>query len=125
MKVKNQVTVGEVCSWKDCSFSKEGVDFPKRVTRATHLDDRGRKGPLRASPPSGRVENWRVYLRWRVSNPALSIAGWVHISTLDHVSSSRHVNHSIRFSRTVLTCLLRLKVYGSYQLEGLFRYRSI
>ena len=33
-------------------------------------------------PRSSRVENWRAHLRWRVSIRALSIARWVHSSTI-------------------------------------------
>jgi hypothetical protein len=33
-------------------------------------------------PSPGRVEDWRACWRWRVSSPALSMAGWVHHATV-------------------------------------------
>jgi hypothetical protein len=40
--------------------------------------------PTSVVPPTltGRVENWRAHLRWRVSSRALAIARWVHSSTI-------------------------------------------
>jgi hypothetical protein len=38
-----------------------------------------------------------------------------------HVSSPRHVERSGRFSRTTLSCLLRLKAYGTYHAGAAFR----
>jgi len=61
MKVKNQVTVGEVCSWKDCSFSKEGVDFPKRVTPSAFVSSAARvmKLAARVTVPGQNSANLR------------------------------------------------------------------
>ena len=59
MKVKNQVTVGEVCSWKDCSFSKEGIDFPKRVTQPSGRKDQIPTSFCRAGP-CARVTSTRA-----------------------------------------------------------------
>jgi len=38
----------------------------------------------------------------------------------NHVSSPRHVERSMRFSRTTLSCLFRLKGYGTYRAGATF-----
>jgi hypothetical protein len=60
----------------------------------------------------GRVEDWRACL-------ALSFAS-VTPSRPCHVSSPRHVERSVRISRTALSCLLHLKGYGAYRAGATF-----
>jgi len=43
----------------------------------------------------------------------------------NHVSSSRHVERSVRLSRTMLSCLLLVQVYGTYHAEDTFGERKL
>src|SRR4029077_5500701 len=74
---------------------------------------------LRALP--GRVEDWRAGLGRRLFSPflALSFAS-VTLFRPCHVSSPRHVERSVRISRTALSCLLHLKGYGTYPAGATF-----
>jgi len=62
---------------------------------------------------ASRVEDWRAGLGRSLYSPflALSFAS-VTLSRPCHVSSPRHVERSVRISRTALSCLLHLRVYG-------------
>src|SRR6266511_1472714 len=48
----------------------------------------------RCTPSLGRVEDWRACGRWRVSSPALSMAGWVHNSTVATVPTPATSNRT-------------------------------
>src|SRR5216684_9129396 len=67
----------------------------------------------------GRVEDWRAdcRLRWVFHSFRSGPQSGCH----DHVSSPRHIERSVRFSRTTLTCSLRATVYGTYSTETTFR----
>src|SRR5262245_44304559 len=54
--------------------------WPSEVVTLGLVELSRRVTPLDWSP--SRVENWRAHLRWRVSRRALSIARWVHSSTI-------------------------------------------
>ena len=54
----------------------------------------------------GRVGDWR--------------AGLIELPRPHHVSSPRHVERSVRISRTTLSCLLRAKAYGTYPAGATF-----
>src|SRR5467141_4931217 len=64
-----------------------------------------RPGEIHPESLTGRVEDWRAGFL------ALSFAS-VTLSRPCHVSSPRHVERSVRISRTALSCLLHLKGYG-------------
>jgi hypothetical protein len=68
---------------------------------------------------AGRVGDWRAdgRLRWVVHSFRSGPQSGCH----DHVSSPRHIERSVRFSRTPLTCLLHAKRYGTYPAERAFR----
>jgi hypothetical protein len=72
-------------------------------------------------PLSGRVEDWRAGLGRSLCSLflALSFAS-VTLSRPCHVSSPRHVERSVRISRTALSCLLHLKGYGTYRAGATF-----
>src|SRR5215467_3404984 len=74
-------------------------------------------------PLTGRVEDWRAGLGRSLFSPflALSFAS-VTLSRPCHVSSPRHVERSVRISRTALSCLLHLKGYGTYLLGDFRRW---
>ena len=76
---------------------------------------------LHRQPLSGRVEAWRAGLGRSLFSPflALSFAS-VTLSRPCHVSSPRHVERSVRISRTALSCLLHLKGYGTYRAGATF-----
>jgi hypothetical protein len=66
-----------------------------------------------------RVEDWRADLRLRWVSRGFHLgpqSGCHH-----HVSSPRHIERSVRISRTTLTCLLRAVAYGTYPTEQAFR----
>src|SRR5258706_2553832 len=67
----------------------------------------------------GRVEDWRAGLGRSLYSLflALSFAS-VTLSRPCHVSSPRHVERSVRISRTALSCLLHLKGYGTYRADS-------
>ena len=69
----------------------------------------------------GRVEDWRAGLGRSLYSLflALSFAS-VTLSRPCHVSSPRHVERSVRISRTALSCLLHLKGYGTYRAGATF-----
>src|SRR5712691_8659670 len=54
--------------------------WPSEVVTLGLVELSRRVTPLDWSP--SRVENWRAHLRWRVSNPTLSLVGWVHSSPI-------------------------------------------
>src|SRR5262252_2200003 len=78
------------------------------------MTSRPREFHPRALP--GRVEDWCAGLGRSLYSLflALSFAS-VTLSRPCHVSSPRHVERSVRISRTALSCLLRLKGYGTYR----------
>src|SRR6266446_121447 len=69
----------------------------------------------------GRVEDWRAGLGRSLYSLflALSFAS-VTLSRPCQVSSPRHVERSVRISRTALSCLLHLKGYGTYRAGATF-----
>jgi hypothetical protein len=66
-----------------------------------------------------RVEDWRAdfRLRWVFHR----FRGGPQSGCHHHVSSPRHIERSVRISRTTLTCLLRAVAYGTYPTERAFR----
>jgi hypothetical protein len=66
-----------------------------------------------------RVEDWRadIRLRWQFHR----FRGGPQSGCHHHVSSPRHIERSVRISRTTLTCLLRAKAYETYPAERTFR----
>src|SRR5713226_6254654 len=76
-------------------------------------------------PLTGRVEDWRAGLGRSLYSLflALSFAS-VTLSRPCHVSSPRHVERSVRISRTALSCLLHLKGYGTYRAGATFGFCS-
>src|SRR5258706_16014173 len=72
-------------------------------------------------PLTGRVEDWRAGLGRSLYSLflALSFAS-VTLSRPCHVSSPRHVERSVRISRTALSCLLHLNGYGTYPAGATF-----
>jgi hypothetical protein len=60
----------------------------------------------------GRVEDWRVdgRLRWVIHR----FRGGPQSGCHGHVSSPRHLERSLRMSRTTLTCLLRAAADATY-----------
>ena len=75
-----------------------------------------RPGEFHPEPLTGRVEDWCAGLGRSLYSLflALSFAS-VTLSRPCHVSSPRHVERSVRISRTALSCLLCLKGYGTYR----------
>ena len=71
--------------------------------------------------PEGRVENWRadLRLRWVFQRFRAGPQSGCHL----HVSSPRHVERSGRFSRTALSCVLRVKGYETYRAGSAFGAR--
>lgn len=67
----------------------------------------------------GRVEDWRadLRLRWVVH----LFRGGPQSGCHHHVSSPRHIERSVRISRTTLTCLLRAVAYRTFPTEQAFR----
>ena len=67
----------------------------------------------------GRVEDWRAdcRLRWVFHRFRSGPQSGCH----DHVSSPRHIERSVRISRTTLTCLLRAVAYETFPTEQAFR----
>ncbi len=65
----------------------------------------------------GRVESWRAHgrVRWLFHCFRFGPQSGSH----GHVSSSRHVKRSMRFSHTTLSCTLRAKFYDAYEAGGL------
>src|ERR1019366_2287224 len=63
-------------------------------------------------PLIGRVEDWRADLRHRWMFQCFSTG---RSGCRRYVSSPRHVERSGRISRTALSCVLRVKGYGTYQ----------
>ena len=63
-------------------------------------------------PLIGRVESRRAHgrRRWRPHR----FRDGPHSDNHGHVSSSRHVKRSVRFSRTALSCLFRVTGYETY-----------
>src|SRR6266446_5044178 len=80
-----------------------------------------RPGEFHPEPLTGRVEDWRAGLGRSLYSLflALSFAS-VTLSRPCHVSSPRHVERSVRISRTALSCLLHLKGYGTYRAGATF-----
>src|SRR6266446_8796328 len=80
-----------------------------------------RPGEFHPEPLSGRVEDWRAGLGRSLYSLflALSFAS-VTLSRPCQVSSPRHVERSVRISRTALSCLLHLKGYGTYRAGATF-----
>ena len=67
----------------------------------------------------GWVEDWRadLRLRWVIHGFHRGPQSGYH----RHVSSPRHLERSMRISRTTLTCLLRAVAYGTLPTEQAFR----
>jgi hypothetical protein len=76
-----------------------GLSFT--IPTTGHFFDRAR--------PVGRVEDWRAdfRLRWLFHR----FRGGPQSGCHHHVSSPRHIERSVRFSRTTLTCLLHASGY--------------
>src|SRR6266436_879454 len=89
------------------------------ATKTTRL--LSRPGEFHPEPLTGRVEDWRAGLGRSLYSLflALSFAS-VTLSRPCHVSSPRHVERSVRISRTALSCLLHLKGYGTYRAGATF-----
>src|SRR5712691_10758925 len=92
------------------------------ASRRSALPSRpSRPGEFHPEPLTGRVEDWRAGLGRSLYSLflALSFAS-VTLSRPCHVSSPRHVERSVRISRTALSCLLHLKGYGTYRAGATF-----
>jgi len=70
---------------------------------------------IRTVALASRVENWRAHFRfrWLIHDFRHGPQSGYH----NHVSSSRLVERSMRFSRTTLSCLFLIKVYVAYLLD--------
>ena len=68
----------------------------------TQVTESSRQGEFHPKPLTGRVEYWRTH-------------------SMSHVSSTRHVKRSMRFSRTTLSYSLHLKAYGNRGLKDTFK----
>ena len=70
----------------------------------------------------GRVGDWRAGLGRSLCSLLPRPFGCEVSQQFDraYVSSPRHVERSVRISRTTLTCLLRLKGYGTYPAGATF-----
>jgi hypothetical protein len=91
-----------------------GVFFKRDVKAPVQfMASRPEELPLR--PLTGRVEHWRVDLGRYYDHCYLALSSAsVSISRPCHVSSTRHVERSGRFSRTALSCMLHVKGYVTY-----------
>jgi hypothetical protein len=96
-------------------IADELLQRPSRQSRPS------RPGEFHPEPLTGRVEDWRAGLGRSLYSLflALSFAS-VTLSRPCHVSSPRHVERSVRISRTALSCLLHLKGYGTYRAGATF-----
>jgi hypothetical protein len=75
---------------------------------------------LHHQPLTGRVENWRAGLGRCLCSQFLALSyASATISLPCHVSNSRHVKRSVRFSRTALSFCLHSKGYDAYRLAAL------
>src|SRR5262244_4565684 len=72
--------------------------------------------------PDGRVGDWRAGLGRSLCSLLPRPFGCEVSQHLDHahVSSPRHVERSVWISLTTLTCLLRIKGYGTYPAGATF-----
>src|SRR5712692_1588056 len=95
------------------------IRAPRRWSARQSLPSR--PGEFHPEPLTGRVEDWRAGLGRSLYSLflALSFAS-VTLSRPCHVSSPRHVERSVRISRTALSCLLHLKGYGTYRAGATF-----
>lgn len=81
------------------SVGSEPVDFPD--------------GPIRERIFAvGRVEDWRGDVRFGLSVAPRFLVGVPHEPNHNPVSSPRRIKRSVQISRTALSCLLHVKVYG-------------
>src|SRR5262249_61611644 len=90
-----------------------GVVGAKRASRRVELHHQ---------PLLGRVGDWRAGLGRILCSLLPRPFGCEVSQHLDHahVSSPRHVERSVWFSLTTLTCLLLAKVYGTYPAGATF-----
>jgi hypothetical protein len=74
-------------------------------------------------PLAGRVGDWRAGLGRSLCSPLTrSFVCECHISYRPcHVSSLRCVERNVPFSSITLSCVLRLKAYGTYHAGAAFR----
>ena len=109
-------------SVRGCYHPRKHAETPMLLNCAAYQD--GKKlGDIRKKDISDymrrpRVEDWRAdgRLRWVVHGFLSGPQSGCH----SHVSSPRHIERSVRVSRTTLTCLLRAKVYGTYHARDAF-----
>ena len=98
---------------------------PHQIAKARHertLEDIGRPGRIgdySTAPPTGRVENWRAHFRWRVSSRALSIARWVHSSTMATVPAPATSNGACGFPALRFPVRFMPRVMGPIMLGAL------
>src|SRR5713101_7377006 len=85
------------------------VGFPVELSR--------RVTPLDWSP--SRVENWRAHLRWRVSNPTLSLVGWVHSSPIATFPAPASSNAACGFPALRFPACFMFRVMGPIALGAL------
>jgi hypothetical protein len=71
------------------------------------------------TPASSRVENWRAHFRWRVSSRALSIARWVHSSTMATVPAPATSNGACGFPALRFPVRFMPRVMGPIMLGAL------
>ena len=71
------------------------------------------------TPPTGRVEGRRACCRWRVSSPVLSIAGWVHNSTMATFPTPATSNAACGFPALRFPACFMLRVMGPITLGAL------
>jgi hypothetical protein len=108
---------------EDCLFHR--FDVRGRTPGLSCCQKRGRvgyeRGPcgLFSQPPSGRVEGRRACCRWRVSSPALSIAGWVHNSTMATFPAPATSNAACGFPALRFPACFVFRVMGPIALGAL------
>src|SRR5712675_1434720 len=113
--VRNRSEALSAFNRNTCPPSSESATWPAQPFLPS------RPGEFHPEPLTGRVEDWRAGLGRSLYSLflALSFAS-VTLSRPCHVSSPRHVERSVRISRTALSCLLHLKGYGTYRAGATF-----
>jgi hypothetical protein len=118
--LRSRLSIRETTRQSDQTCFRRFLTGRQKVYLSLRVVRPSRPEELHLQPLTGRVENWRAGLGRCLCSQFLALSyASATISLPCHVSNSRHVKRSVRFSRTALSFCLHSKGYDAYRLAAL------